>query len=281
MRQQRTDHLIWRVSGDSALDLLENTTTQHVEDLRPGEARPACLLDEHGRITAFLRIAHHADGTVTMDGSPAGAAGVQWLSRVAPLSQCEIDEAPDLMVVRTADPSVEDALLVDQRFDGLEGCDALMAVGDLQVDPQIDEEERIARGWPRFGFEITDTALLNDTPLLELAASFTKGCYRGQETVAKIRNLGHARRRMVRAHTDARAPWTAGIEITVADASVGTLNSAASDGEGMVGIATVKAEHAEALATIAGAPARLEPIVLAEAPPASPPPKRTLRLGLR
>lgn len=280
MRQQRTDRLVWRVTGEDALGLLEATTTQHVADLQPGQAKPACLLDENGRIQAFLRVSRDQEGAVYLDGVPAGAPGVAWVAKLAPLSRCEIREASDLMVVRGA-TGADGALVEDQRFDGLEGADSIVAANDEPVEPEIDEAERVARGWPRFGLDFTDQTLLNDTPLLELATSFTKGCYRGQETVAKIRNLGHARRRMVRAHASSPERWMAGVEVSLDGTSIGTVGSAAILDDEAYAIATVKSEHAEAVATIGGTEVRLEPIVLAEAPPPPPPPGRTLRLGLK
>jgi tRNA-modifying protein YgfZ len=280
MRQQRTDHLVWRVTGDDPLGLLEATTTQHVADLEPGQVRPACLLEENGRIQAFLRISRDADGVVYLDGAPAGADGVAWVAKLAPLSRCEISQAEDLMVVRGAEAA--DGALVDaQRFDGLDGRDSLVVANDDPVEADIDEEQRIAHGWPRFGIEVTDQMLLNDTPLLELATSFTKGCYRGQETVAKIRNLGHARRRRVRAHAPSPEHWMAGVEVSLDGTSIGTVGSATLLDDEAYAIATVKSEHAEAVATIGGKEAKLEPIVLADAPPPPPPPSRTLRLGMK
>lgn len=282
MRQERTNHIVWRVTGDDPLGLLEATTTQHVADLLPGEAIPTCLLNEHGRVLSFLRVSRTADGSVLLDGPSLGADGVNWVARLAPLSRCTIQEAPDLSVVRTDDSAVEGAVVTDQRFDGLPGVDAIvLTAAAAELPDGIDDPHRTATGWPRFGIDVTAESILNDTAFLELATSFSKGCYRGQETVAKIRNLGHAKKRMVRVSGQSPAAWAPGIEILVDGEPVGVATSVARIDDTNHAIATIKASAVEKDATVAGEPCVVEPIVLADAPPPPPPPPRTLRLGMR
>ena len=93
---------------------------------------------------------------------------------------------------------------------GGDGYDELSRDG--AVSPENAEEverARIAGGRVRFGVDVTPAMILNETPLIDRAVSFTKGCYPGQETVAKIRNLGRPRRTFVVLEADAPIPHAA------------------------------------------------------------------------
>lgn len=234
--------VVWRLSGPDPLGFLQATTTQDHTGQQPGETRWCATLDPNGRVLAFLRAIPADDTTVLLDGEPACEAGVAWLAQIAPLSSCVIER-----IDRAAEP----------------------------VAAESDELTRIRAGWPRYGIDVTDADLLNDTPLLALCTSFTKGCYRGQETVAKIRNLGHARRAMAVATISSPDAPAAGAEVVVGDRVSGHVTSAAFDGTQALAIVTVRAEDAAAAASVDGHDARLEPIVLASTPTTtSAPPAR-------
>lgn len=287
----RSSHRVWRVAGRDPLGLLEATTSQSLEGLEVGDSRIACILDEHGRILSFVRVTPLDDATVLLDGEPPSEAGTSWLSSISPLSGCTIAADDTLAVVAVRAHGEPDRATVAMLetvaiaritpIDGLPGADLIVPAEHANVLPsgELLEPERIAHGWPRFGLDVTDAHLLNETPFLPIAASFTKGCYRGQETVAKIRNLGQARRAIVRVISEGSV--AVGATVVRADAPIGTVSSAAD----RVGIATVRREHADAHdAVIDGSPAALHTIVLAEEPPITPPaqnPRRARSLGRR
>lgn len=236
------ERIVWEVHGPDPLAFLQATTTQDHTGQAIGEPRWCATLDPNGRVLAFLRATPLDTETVLLDGEAACEPGIAWLSSIAPLSRCSITRSE-----RVAAP----------------------------VEHEVDEATRIAAGWPRYGIDVTDADLLNDTPLLALCTSFTKGCYRGQETVAKIANLGHARRAMVRARIEGDAVPDPGTEVLVEGAASGRVTSAAATADGVRALAIVRREHTEALATIAGASATLEPIVLAKlGETLAPPPPR-------
>ena len=110
------------------------------------------------------------------------------------------------------------------------------------------EAARIAAGRPRFGIDVTPDMLVNETPLLSRAVSFTKGCYPGQESVARVRNLGRVRRRVVGLQLGAPAP--PGTPLLAGDVDIGRLTSSA----GLHAIAYARADIGDD-ATVGGAPA--------------------------
>jgi len=103
------------------------------------------------------------------------------------------------------------------------------------------EVARIEAGRPRFGPDISEEFLVNETPLLVHALSLTKGCYPGQESVAKVHNLGSVRRSIRSLRSDSVLMPAA--DIVVNGSVVGRVTSAATlpDGSG-VAIAVVRSE---------------------------------------
>jgi len=131
--------------------------------------------------------------------------------------------------------------------------------GGAVADEACLERLRIAGGVLRFGHDLTDAILPQEALLERTAISFDKGCYPGQETVAKIKYRGHVNRLAVRVSLGAAA--APGAEIIVEGVSVGELSSATELPDGsFVGLGFVKRDHAGAAvaATVAGAPATLK-----------------------
>lgn len=105
------------------------------------------------------------------------------------------------------------------------------------------EALRIAAWRPRFGAEVDDRTIPHELDWLRSAVHLSKGCYRGQETVAKVHNLGHPPRRLVMLHldgSDALLPG-AGSPVLLDGASVGTVTSSARHHElGPIALAMIK-----------------------------------------
>ncbi|MGH3741132.1 MAG: YgfZ/GcvT domain-containing protein, partial [Micromonosporaceae bacterium] len=105
------------------------------------------------------------------------------------------------------------------------------------------EALRIAAGAPRLGLDSDARAIPNELGWLGVAVHLDKGCYRGQETVARVHNLGRAPRRLVLLHLDGaveRAP-DPGVDVELDGRRVGVLGSSARHFElGMIALATVK-----------------------------------------
>jgi folate-binding protein YgfZ len=109
---------------------------------------------------------------------------------------------------------------------------------DAGVEPTIGAEElelrRIRAGTPRFGKEIDDRVLPAEAGLVERAVSFTKGCYPGQEPIARLHYRGHANRRLRVLRIDADEPPPQGSEIAFEGKPVGRVTSAVPEPDGGV-----------------------------------------------
>ena len=112
------------------------------------------------------------------------------------------------------------------------------------LEPTVSAEElellRIRAGTPAWGKEIDDRVLPAEAGLTERAVSFTKGCYPGQEPIARLHYRGHANRGLrVLELTELPAPDT---ELVYEGKAVGRITSAARDGDGAVALAYVRRE---------------------------------------
>jgi len=261
--------LVARVTGEDPIAFLDATTSQDLAGLKPGRATLTCLLDDKGRVLAEMRALALKGGTVLLDAEPAAAFGITgWLARVAPLSGCSVeDESPrwTFAPVRGARAALleddvnetDDTLTIGVVWGG-PGHDVL-TTGVLDVDAEIvaaDDIEvaRIAAGRPRYGVDLDDRTHIAETPLIDRAVSFSKGCYPGQESVARVQNLGRARRHLVGLDIERADAPRAGAIVSQEGAEVGRITSAALWKGHAVAIATIKSEAGPTV-MVEGAPA--------------------------
>ena len=217
---------ILRLAGEGAVGMLNATLTNEV----PGGANGgvyALLLNPKGRIQAVLRVLKN-EGDVLIDTEPEGAAR-ELLGRYAPFYHVEVEdlteadaawgilglygpraeellEGPELAEHETSRVKVGGADLLAAGvavpvpgYDLLGPADALGAAHDylagrgaVPASPRAYETARIKAGIPRFGSDITPENFPAEAEyILERAVSFEKGCYPGQETVARMRYRGH------------------------------------------------------------------------------------------
>lgn len=241
-------HLIARVTGTDPLGFLDDTTTQSVRGLDPQTGALTCYLDEKGRLLAELRVLASSDEGVVIDAEPAARDGIERLARIAGLAGCAIEFVDwGLTVVRGTDAARaldvalgEDehavvkhngALIVRVRWGG-DGIDILspgpVSVDAAPMDVTALDAARIAGGRPRFGVDVQPGMLVNETPLFERAVSLPKGCFPGQESVARVHNMGQVRRRFVGVRIEGATP-PAPCALDDDGEEVGTLTSAAGD----------------------------------------------------
>ena len=125
---------------------------------------------------------------------------------------------------------------------GLPAVEAL----DVDLEPTLDEEAlealRIQAGTPRFGKEIDDRVLPAEAGLVERAVSLTKGCYPGQEPIARLHFRGHANRGLRVLAIDGEELPEADEELSVDAKVVGRVTSAARANGGIVALAYVRTE---------------------------------------
>jgi folate-binding protein YgfZ len=100
-------------------------------------------------------------------------------------------------------------------------------IGQLEAAPATPEDARAVRienGMPRYGEDIRETSLVQETQQMH-AVSFTKGCYIGQEIVERVRAQGHVNKKLVRVEFEAADAVAPGTKLTAAGAEVGEVTS--------------------------------------------------------
>ena len=190
---------VLRISGADRLSWLQSLVTQDVDPLPPGHEVEALLLSAQGRVehAFFLR----DDGDVT------------WLHCEAhdkePLIAF-LDSMRFLLDVQVSD--VSDLWLCVWRAEQYELCersgfDAATLIDRWGPPAGVWAREalRIASGQPRLGLETDHRTIPHEVGWIGSAVHLNKGCYRGQETVARVHNLGHPPRRLVLLHLDGSA----------------------------------------------------------------------------
>jgi folate-binding protein YgfZ len=268
-----SDRDVLSVSGDDRLTWLDSLTSQRLTGLAPGESAETLLLDPSGRVEYAARVLD--DGVTTWLLLDAGTgAGLQaFLDRMRFMLRVEVADRsaefatvgslgetlpagvpaaePDGIPLVWHDPwstvvagghqyattaahpghdwRYSETLVERSRLGEL---DVLPAAGTLAL-----EALRIAAWRPRAATEVDATTIPHELDWLRSAVHLTKGCYRGQETVAKVHNLGHPPRRLVMLHLDGSEG--------VLPAAGDEVSGPGRDGDTVVGRVTAAALHHE------------------------------------
>ena len=255
------------VTGVDRLKWLHDLTTQFVSDLQPGVWMPSLILDAQGHVEFQFNLVD--DGTTTYLVLDPGYVEklVEYLTKMKFMLRVDVRDASSEFVVLRA-PGVADAIggpfalvprdEVDQMKETFGGV-------ATQVGTWALDAERVAKGRPRIGFETDHKSIPNELGVLNTAVHMKKGCYRGQETVAKIYNLGNPPRRLVMLHLDGSDVGfpAAGTKVENDGVVVGFVGTVARHHElGTIALAIVKRNTpTDATLTIDGIPANQEVIV--------------------
>jgi folate-binding protein YgfZ len=177
-----------RVAGPDAADYLQRMVSNDVEALSAGDACPALLLTAKARVIAPLVVLRRAGDDFLLLTEPGQGELVRaHLTRIRLRARCEIE------------PEEHESVLV---FGGAEGFatdwPGAREALDAGLEPTLSEEElelrRIESAVPRWEREIDDRILPAEAGLDETHVSFSKGCYPGQEPVARLHFRGHPNR---------------------------------------------------------------------------------------
>ncbi|MGW6926473.1 CAF17-like 4Fe-4S cluster assembly/insertion protein YgfZ [Streptomyces sp. NPDC054950] len=217
------------VSGEDRLSWLHLLLTQHLTDLRVGEATEALILSANGHIEHALYLVD--DGlTVWMHVEPGTQeALIAYLESMKFFYRVEVaDRTADLAVVHLPAGSIAPVPPGVAVRETAYGRDLFLPRVDLeayagQAGPPAGilahEALRVEHHRPRLGFETDHRTIPHELGWIGTAVHLQKGCYRGQETVARVQNLGKPPRRLVFLHLDGSEVLlpAAGTEIRVAD----------------------------------------------------------------
>jgi tRNA-modifying protein YgfZ len=256
------------ISGPDAQTYLHSQVSQEIRDLAVGQARWSLVLQPTGKVDALVRILRSGDTAFVLDTD--GGWGDRVLAR---LQRFKIRVTADLeripwrcIAVRGADVAPSAGSVAVPAWWGA-GVDLL---GPSPVPPPgvpegsagEYERSRILAGWPALGVEITESSIPAETGLADVAVSFTKGCYPGQELVERMDSRGSTAprllRRVVLPHAAGEA---AGTPVRLDGAEVGRITSSSGDAALALISRSVAVPHDVVVALPGGdQPARLEAV---------------------
>jgi len=243
----RSDRGKLELTGPQRAWFLHQILTQSFEDIEPGEARDAALITAHGRMVGYME-ALATDDTLRLHFEPELIESLpEALQRYVFATQVTIDDvtkdfglvlvvgsdweelahtvAPHAAQHRTLSLGVPAGYLwiATDLVDGV-----LVALSDAGLQESAEDELealRVERGMARWGREMTAKTLPPEVGLDEIAVHYDKGCYVGQEAMAKIRFRGKVNRKLRR--LQAESALAAGSDVALDDSKVGTVTSAA------------------------------------------------------
>ena len=261
---ERPDRALFEVGGDEAADFLQGQVSNDAEGLAPGRGCYATLLNHKGKIRADLRIARTGDGFV-LDTEPIAHGVLEHMLRTYSLGRQVSfrDVGGERSLLSLIGPAARERLDVappDEEHANVEGELGLYVATDLGVDvicPDADSaraalgiEEiaeqtaeclRIESGRPRLGYDMDGDTIPQEAALNERAVNFEKGCYLGQETVARLYYRGKPNRHLRGLRLS--EPAERGETLRLGDRELGRLGSACvSPRLGPIGLALVRRE---------------------------------------
>jgi tRNA-modifying protein YgfZ len=247
-----SDYRKVRVHGADAIGWLHDLLTADIAGLAPAGACRSLLLTPTGRIRADVQVLRRDEDVVlTQEPSQPDHIGLLLgpyvLSSAVSLEDATGELAlfavPDAAAASIGLPGFEPSslgpgldLLAAQGKPAWRVQDALVKAALIEASPASAEAWRIIHGIPRMGADFDQRSLPSEAAL-DATIDTTKGCFLGQESVARIANLGHPPR--VLRHVRSSAPFVPGAPVFVDGAAVGEVTSAAPLADACVGLARI------------------------------------------
>ncbi len=276
------------ITGADASTIVHNLTTNEVKSLDIGEGRETFITDVRGKTLGHVflfresdslrligsagqteRLAQHIDRyTIREQATPvirdqdfialvlpcdaAAAIGISSRPGDQPSrSTCRIGEA-EVNAYRTRWLGEGTVVLLVPRVDENQVCETLANQSFTSAgEPEFHRARTIA-GFPWYGIDLDDSNLPQEADRDALAVSFTKGCYLGQETVARLDALGQVQKKLVHWSISGAVP-NVNAKLVSAEKTVGRLTSVAADREGgAIAIGFARRSHFDPGATATG-----------------------------
>jgi folate-binding protein YgfZ len=262
------------VSGPDGAEYLQGQLTNDIEGLEPEQGCYAALLDRKGHLTSDMRVLRLESGEIRLDLETEPAAGVLKHLRTYSIGrEVEVEDVTERWAVvsvigpRSAELAGFEGLGAEhaQRFRRWEGTDVLGVATDIGIDlivnaedastleaalatagaPQVSDEAaeivRVESGRPRFGHEMGPEQMPAEAGIVERAVNFEKGCYIGQEPVARLHYRGKPNRSLRGLRLS--APASRGESLVLGEREVGRIGTACiSPAHGPIALAIVRRE---------------------------------------
>ncbi len=279
----RPGRAVLELTGAEAAEFLQGQVSNDVEALEPGQGCYATLLDHKGKLRTDLRVTRPALDRLLVDAEPIGRRALAHNFEMYSLGRdvTSEDVSDDRVVLSLIGPRAHD-LLSDPPPHQEHACNeadgVLRVTTDVGVDliapaaaeaelraaldaPAADEQAaevvRVERGRPRLGMDMDATTMPQEAGINERAVSFTKGCYVGQETVARLHYKGKPNRHMRGLRLTGGAQH--GDPIVLGEKQVGTIGTVVeSPTHGRIALGLVRREAEPGTQVqVAGAPAEV------------------------
>ncbi len=250
-----------RATGDDRVRLFHAMSTNHIQQLQPGQGCYVFFLNPQGRILADAQVlalpgallldtepetrqslyAHLnkyiiADDVTLEDTTEAtveigieGPSADEVAARIgmpALAALCSHQSLGDRLVVRASATGQPGFSIVAPVAQKAELVHEIESAGAVHASPEEARIVRLELGYPRYGEDITDRYLPHETQMLR-AVHFNKGCYIGQEIVERVRSRGGVHRFLVPLEIDGETPPEPGAAIAAGGKAIGELTSAA------------------------------------------------------
>jgi folate-binding protein YgfZ len=251
--------LVW-VEGPDAATFLQGLMTCNVSDLADGDGRLGLLLDAKGHITAQLQIVRDGPRSFSLITDPAAAPRLAVdLDRFHFSEDLEI-LGPEISVCVTISDEIDTAALgisapgwIPGTRDVIvdDGAEAAAKWGCTPTSRDVLEVLRITAGVARVGVDTGPKTLVQEVLLEGRVVDFSKGCYLGQETVARAQHRGQVNRTL--RGLIAERPLPIGAEVRHEDQLVGTISSAAVHPTlGAIGMGILRRETPDGATVVVG-----------------------------
>jgi tRNA-modifying protein YgfZ len=289
----RSNRPVLAISGPDRLPWLHSICSQHVSNLADGESTEALVLSPHGHVEQHWQLTER-DDTVWLDVEPGMADdALGYLEKMRFLKRVESSEVSDeWAVIGLVGPAADAVLvaaghtppttraiaalpaggfarrtpwgdvdLVVPRARLADEITGLVAAGAAPAGLWAYDAKRVEARRPRLRFETDHRTIPHEVGWIDTAVHLDKGCYRGQETVARVQNLGRPPRRLVLVHLAGESDVLpdVGTSVELAGRSVGFLGTAVQHHElGPVALAVIKRSIPDdAELTVAGSSAAI------------------------
>jgi len=289
----RSNRPVLAISGPDRLPWLHSICSQHVSNLADGESTEALVLSPHGHVEQHWQLTER-DDTVWLDVEPGMADdALGYLEKMRFLKRVEPSEISDeWAVIGLVGPAADAVLvaaghtppttraiaalpaggfarrtpwgdvdLVVPRARLADEITGLVAAGAAPAGLWAYDAKRVEARRPRLRFETDHRTIPHEVGWIDTAVHLDKGCYRGQETVARVQNLGRPPRRLVLVHLAGESDVLpdVGASVELAGRSVGFLGTAVQHHElGPVALAVIKRSIPDdAELTVAGSSAAI------------------------
>jgi folate-binding protein YgfZ len=267
------------VGGSERRDFLQRLVTNDVSGLASGRGAPTLLLERTGRVVDRVIVADRGEDFLLVGSAGRASAVVAWISKYVIADDVTVEDVGPrtrlLTVVgpqgasairrglgvsaaelgpwehRTGEASGEPVLVL--RAEDVSGGSFHVVGSPAAIDaanaaladvPAADEAAwealRIAAGVPAFGAEFDEKTIPLETRMAD-AISFGKGCYVGQEVIARLHNQDRVRRALVRMRIDGRDVPAPGAAVLAGDEEVGVVTSSARGPDGPIALGYVRA----------------------------------------